>query len=146
MTAKRPSPEAQRRGTAEKAAPPAVTGRYTALSTRWLHSSAVGPHPGQVVTQATAAATKQSGPPKAKAANAAKSSQGSTVARKMAARSGSPSPSGPSKVTKSSAAGKFLSQDAQPKNPYAMSREQVFEVLRKTNVLTSAGRLTKVFK
>jgi hypothetical protein len=31
-------------------------------------------------------------------------------------------------------------------NPYAMSRERMFEILRKTNVLTRSGQLTKAFK
>jgi hypothetical protein len=33
-----------------------------------------------------------------------------------------------------------------PHNPYAVSRELMFEILRKTNVLTRTGQLTKAFK
>lgn len=143
MTVKRPASEAKRAGAADKAARPAVTGRYTALSTpRWLQSAVVGTEPGQVVTQATFTANQSSGQGKAKAVRA---KQGSTVAKKMAARTEGKSVGTVRETKKSTATGRYVTKEAQP-NPYAMSREQVFEVLRKAKVLTSGGRLTRVFK
>jgi hypothetical protein len=141
MTAKRPSSEAKRLGTANNGAPPPVTGRYTALAARWLHSS-TGAALVQAPNKAIPKAKKKSDPPKAKAVGPA---QGSGLAKKLAAkRKGSKAAAAPAVDTKN-AAGQLLTQGAQP-NPYAMSREQVLEVLRKTNVLTPGGRLTKVFK
>jgi len=142
MPTKRPSSEAKRKGTANKAASPAVSGRYRSLSTRWLPPASLTNEAGHALPRATPTGEKQSGRPKAKAATSTKRS---TVAKKLAARIPGKSIGEPSGGSRNTAADRF-SSDVVRSNPYAMSREQVFEVLRKTNVLTASGRLTKVFK
>ena len=130
-----------RTGTAAKAAL-AVRGRYRSLSTRWLPPASVAIEAGHALPRATPTGEKQRGQPKA---NAATSTKRSTVAKKLAARVPGNTVGGRADGSKhpdaaSFAIGVVLS------NPYAMSRDQVFEVLRKTNMLTPAGQLTEVFR
>lgn len=144
MTAKRPSSALKRSAAAEKAAPPAVSGRYTALSTRWtksLAAAALGQSRGDILSESSKPSPTVRGQtaPGGKTAGVSKKS---AAERKHTARSVAGAAARNAKLV---AQGSFVSQAA-PSNPYSMSPERVFEVLRKTKVLTPAGRLTKVFK